>query len=278
MNIRNIIEWTLAYAIALAVALVWLGSLAFTILFGAALVNGQDHTTSPHAYAGVDAGTKAIRVTGENSRLLVAADAAGARFMYAETRDAARTSFGSYEPLRMVAGGPGVSVTSEYAWHLDFSGGTSADITPAEWRFGNGNAWSDWYTLPDRTQGVRTPELHAEMRALGFTLGRYESYGVAPDPNAIVQQPPTEFLTKRLQELPGGIYTAVFLVPMIAAAFSLSATRSPAILLIVIGGSMAITIFLVEASPFALALPLLFAASGALLGVQFGWTRQFGGK
>lgn len=172
------------------------------------------------------------------------------------------------------------------------SGQQQAPWAITQMRFGIGEQWTEWipnnnfmgtYDGPSLPAPSDTAKNHYDaLLAIGLVVrppGRYDQYPPvdtgASQPDTM--PPPTETIKARFQKLPGGAYTAVFLVPMIAAGFMLTLTRNPAALLGTVALSMAIAIWMVDLSPWTYILPLLFGGSAALIGMQMGYNRQFGG-
>ena len=153
--------------------------------------------------------------------------------------------------------------------------------------------WGEWIPLSlaastikqanaFRASGNRYDELHAAgyLRAAYDTEAPFADAvpgGEGGDGVVTGMPPPTETLAARLEMLPGGRYTAVFLVPMIAVGFGLLFSRSPVVLLLVCAGSMAVTVWLTGAPGWLFVMPALFGLGAALLGSQLGYTRKFGG-
>ena len=250
----------------------------------------------PHVYMNVVATNESLRLWGVNTRLLIVPDAVApdaAPHIRVEGRNAAGDRFVTFSPeyLRRVNGDVNCYAEGDDAdfpcsnWRVRFPAvGVNNRVMATDFRFGNDEGqWSQWFTITEngKLEAATTgPNLYEAIRNLGLTIGRYDPYPeapVAPGAQTETQGAPTEYITDRLKSLPGGELTAIFLIPMIATGFALMATRSPALLLLIVAGTMAAAIFLVEASPFALIMPAVLGLGGALVGVQFGYTRQFGG-
>lgn len=286
-------------AIVVAVGVAAIG--LFAGFAAAEVAHGQ--TRSPaliYALVIPDAGKGGtIRVVGRANHLLAGTDATDSPTIQAETRNAAGDSFATYPPVHLyphptsectrsmlIASKSCVHIlpTTEIIdhsilWSIWLTSPSQA-ITPAEIRFGNGaGEWTDWFAVPlaPSLDGVPTPpNLLAALRGIHLAIARYDEYPRQPETPGSVA-PPTTILKDRLRALPGGELTAIFLIPMIATGFCLTFTRSPALLLLICAGSMTAAVFLSGASPFALVFPLVLGVSGALIGIQFGYTRKFGG-
>ena len=127
------------------------------------------------------------------------------------------------------------------------------------------NSASDWVNSADKSGSA-----YQLLHDAGWLIGGYES--VPPESSQVDRlSPPHVTLTQRLNALPGGAHTGVFLVPLIAAAFALIFTKSPVVMILVIAGTMSVTIWMTGASVWLFMMPGLFAVGGTLLGMQLGF-------
>ena len=264
---------------------------AILLALTAATAFAQDE--SPRAFAYVQTSNDVIRVFGAYSRIAIGAGTADAPRLLTETRNEAGDAFASYRSAPLYhdhndfcdqdtnPDGTGCSNLAALGnpdtfWRIRIRN-PNVDIDAAEVRFGNqAGQWTPWRTLVSGTLDVNSFNFYHDLKSLGLAYSRYDAVPASAPGQSDVLEPPTDLIKDRLRGLPGGELTALFLVPMLVVAFVLPVIRSPAILLIIIAASMAITILLIDASPFAMVMPLVVGGCGTLVGMQFGFTRQFG--
>ena len=197
-----------------------------------------------------------------NSELVLGTTADDSLRLLTETRDEAKTSFAAYTPTPLFSDHNDVEIYTDHEmwdWRIRTGCRRRPRFPPRKCASarsrGNGHRGGPLSRDGGRCRDGPTISTRT-WRSLGLVTSRYDAF--PPRQITDTMESPLETFQDRLNKLPGGGIVAVFLIPMIAMAMSVSATRSPSLLMFIFAGSMAAAVWLTGVSVFLYILPILF--------------------